>query len=51
LSLNDSKWYDTESGIKDVVKRKRGNKTREVYDTLVDELEALKEIDTDFFGD
>jgi len=48
LSLNDSKWFDTESNFKDVIKRKRGNKAREAYDTLDEELEALKEINTDF---
>ena len=48
MSLNESKWFDTDSNFKDVIKRKRGNKAREAYDTLDEELEALKEIDTDF---
>jgi hypothetical protein len=48
LSLNESKWFDTDSNFKDVIKRKRTNKFREAYDTLEEELEALKEIDTDF---
>lgn len=51
MSLNESKWYDTENGFEDITKRKRGNKQRDVYDALDEELEALEEIDFDFFGE
>lgn len=48
MSLNESKWFDADSNFKDIIKRKRGNRARELYDTLDEELEALEEIDTDF---
>lgn len=51
MSLNESKWYDAESGFEDTTKAKRGNKRKYIYDALDEELEALEEIDTNYFGE
>lgn len=51
MSLNESKWYDAESSFEDITKRKKGNKRKDVYNALDEELEALEEIDFDYFGD
>lgn len=51
MSLNESKWYDSETTFEDITKRKRGNRKQDIYDALDEELEALEEIDDNFFGD
>lgn len=51
MSLNESKWYDVESGFEDTTKRKRANRHKDIYNALDEELEALEEIDFDIFGE
>jgi hypothetical protein len=51
LSLNESKWYDAESGFDDITKGKRTNRRKDIYDALDEELEALEEINFDYSGD